>query len=272
MPPDRLPAAPVMALVLGALLLGSVAGCASSVKSPASPDLQRVYEAYHAGNHELAYALARDIAASGDGQTAKEAAYMAGMSAYQLGRSSQAEYYLSHAARSEDPALAADAKAGLGLVYLQQGRTVAAESQLREAAGKMTGQNRANAYFYAGLAQQRQGLWNEARASFIQARALSSDPVFREQCHQQLAYTGYTLQAGAFTQLTNAQRLAQQWNSRAQQAGLGLPRVVKAVGSDGKTLYLVQIGQFSTHNSAAAARARVGTGTTIIVPMQSPKP
>ncbi len=256
--------------ILLALTLLHTFGCAST-STPTSPvDLQPVYQAYHAGNHEQSYALAKQLAATGGEKLALEAAYMAGMSAYQLGQPQQAEYYLSYAARSENKALAADAKAGLGLVYLQQGRTQAAESTLRLAADKLTGQDRANAYFYAGLAQQRQGLWNQARASFTQARALSNDPAFKEQCNQQLSFTGFTLQTGAYSNLSNAQKQAQQLAQRTHSAWLDQPRIVTAStggGGDGRRLYLVQVGQFSTYASALSARQRLGISSAIITPM-----
>ncbi len=257
-----------MRFMRGCMLCGVcllITACASTSQPPA--DLQPVYQAYHAGNHEQAYALARQLAATGGEKVALEAAYMAGMSAYQLGRPQQAEYYLSYAARSDNKELAADAKAGLGLVYLQQGRAQAAESTLRLAADKLTGQDRANAYFYAGLAQQRQGLWNQARASFTQARALSNDPAFREQCNQQLAFTGFTLQTGAYSNLQNAQRQARQLANQTQKAWLDQPRIVTATGGDGRRLYLVQVGQFSTYASALSARQRLGSSSAIITPM-----
>lgn len=244
-------------------------GCTPAKQRNAAVDLGPVYQAYQTQDYERAYTLASTAAGQAGDLPAMEAAYMAGMSAYQLGRWHQAEHYLRYPAGYNDVRLAADAKAGLGLVYLQQGKLTQAEATLRDAAGNLSGQDRANAYFYIGLAQQRQGLWHQARTWFTQARALSKDADFVEQCNQQLAYTGYTLQTGAFTQQSNAQREAQKLAQQVQQAGLGLPRVVTATGADGKRLYLVQVGQFSTLASAANARARVGVGSAIVTPIAS---
>ena len=99
---------------------------------------------------------------------------------------------LTFAATTPDKALAADAKATLGLVFTQQGRFGLASDNLLEAAQAMKGQDRANAFYYGGIAQQKMGRWPESRNSLSEAMSNSRDPAFRRRGGARtLKITGY---------------------------------------------------------------------------------
>ncbi len=247
------------------LVLLAIVGCAAS---PArSQRLADANAAYRQGQHQQAYDQAVGLARTGSSAQRDEAAYLAGMSAKQLGRRAEAIRYLSRAARSSDRGLAADALSGLGLTYSEDGRYADAANALLRAADRYTGQDRAEALFYAAVAQQKLGRWAEARDNLVTARAASDNPAFIRQADQQLAVTGYTLQIGAFTDPANARRAAQAAAARALALRLGAPQLVAASDRYRRRLTLVQLGRFATFDSAQRARQAYGDPQAIVVPL-----
>ncbi len=228
-----------------------------------------VYSAYQSGDFAAAYQSASALASTRNGP-GRGAAYMAGMSAYRMGQLDNAEHYLRFAAQeSRDRKLAGDARAGLGLVALRRGDFRAAEAALLTACENLDGQDKANAYYFAALAQQRQGKSNDARANLTLARSLSGDGGFRQQIDEQLAVTGYTLQLGAFSNQANAETLARKALTWLEVTKVGQVRLVPAMAADGQRLYLVQVGQYSSHASAMEGRVKLGpmASSSIIVPL-----
>src|SRR5690606_32472204 len=196
--------------------------------------------AYDAGRYEQAYQQAARLSTT-NSPHATTAAYIAGMSAVQLERLQSASRYLQVAAQSDDPQLATDAKATLGLVYARLNRHDLAARTLVEAAGRLSGQDRANAYYYAALSEQKLGRWPQARTNLTLARAHSREDTFRQRVEEQLNVTGFTIQIGAFGSEDNAQKAAA---DVAQQAGtlrIGTPRIQQAATSEGQTMLLVQV-------------------------------
>ncbi|MEX0775982.1 MAG: tetratricopeptide repeat protein [Phycisphaeraceae bacterium] len=249
------------ALVLAGLL--SV-GCASS--RPAA--MPGIYQAYQQGDYAGAYAQAKSTAARHSGEGRREAVYMAGMSAYQLGKLDEARRYLAEAAGSSDAKLAGDANAGLGMVLLKQGRPDAAEDAFLAATKSLGAQDKAMAHYYAAVAQQKAGKVDQARANFTIARSLTADTNLRQSIHEQLGSVGFTIQVGAFAKQSNAQTQAQRVGLRSDR--VGTPQIVPAIDRDGRRLYLVQVGQFSTYDSALAGKSRLGglASSAIIVPLR----
>lgn len=255
--------------VLRSIVLCGIAllmfGCATSQPM----NMERSQSAYAAGDYATAYREAALVANDTRAPQAhrEEAAYLAGVSAYNTDRFYEAQRYFEQAARSRDANLAGDASAMLGLVHARLGRHALAARTLLEAAPKLQGQDRANAYFYAGIAQQRLGLFPESRTSLSLARSSSNDAAFRQRASEQMGVTGYTLQVGAFSKEDNARRTAATMAEQARDKQLGVPRVVPATGPDGSSLYLVQIGQFYSWPTAMAARNRIESTAAIIVPL-----
>ncbi len=252
---------------LALIAISLVGGCTTSQNQPG---MGGVYSAYQAGDFPIAYQRASALASS-RGSVGREAAYMAGMSAYRMGQLDRAEHYLRFAAQETlDRKLTGDAQAGLGLVALRRGDFRAAEIALLTASENLQGEDRANASYFAAVAQQRQGKTNDARANLTLARSLTSDADLRRQIDDQLSVTGYTLQLGAFSSQANAQAMAQRVSGQINLARVGALRVVRALSADGQRLYLVQVGQYSNHASALEGRARLGSisASSIIVPMQ----
>ena len=240
------------------------AGCAA--QGPVG--MERIHSAYRRGQYTAAFRWAQKEVLTGPVVLKDQAAYMAGMSAYQRGDVVTAQRCLGDATRSSEPALAGDAFVMLGLISAGQDRHEAAAKAFLSAAQRLVpGQDRANAYFYAATAQQCLGRWNEARVNLGLARANSHDSGFRDRVVQELQVTGFTLQTGAFGDWANAHRAAEQLLPKTAKLKVGRPWLVPAVDRHNQNLFLVQIGQFSSHASAQAVRARLADSAAMIVPL-----
>ena len=254
----------LLALLATACLTG---GCEMLQPTP----IQAVYDAYHVDDYGRSLNLASRIVSSGPGvagqRTVEEAAYMAGISAYQLGRAPTAVRYFSIAAQSRDRLLAADAQSHLGLIYAQQGRHDRAATQLLAAATTLTGQARAEAYFQAGLSQQKLGRWAHARTSLSLARSHSNDPTFRAMCPDQLSVSSCPLHPGAYHNPDLAENHARQLLADTAELNVGHPWIAYDVSSDNRQLAFVLMGNYSSYDIALDARQRIGSTSAIIVPL-----
>jgi tetratricopeptide (TPR) repeat protein len=252
------------ALLVACLL--SAGGCHQELRPY---QLAEASAAYQAGEFEQAFRDASAVADFRRAENRDEAALVAGMAARQLDNPRRAERYLLQAAFSDDGSIAGEALASLGLMYAEREEYDRSADALLKAAPRLTGQDRANAYFYAAIAQQKMGQWAQARTNLVLARAASADSGFRERVNEQLAVVGYTLQLGAYRDPANAQRRADELSEQADAANLGRPRVAQTTDRAGATLSVVQVGQFSTFQSAMQARDALGINEVVIVPLAS---
>lgn len=252
------------AVVLGVCVLGTVAGCQ---QTKSNNNLTEIRTAYDARDYAKAYELGT-WASRGTGPAAQQGAYMAGMSAYKLEKNRDAINYLTFAATSTDKSMAGDALATIGLIYAQQNNHRQAADHFMNAASRLTGQPQANAYFYAAVSQQKIGRWADARAHLSLARNISSDADFKEQVDDQFSVTGYSLQVGAYSEVSNAQKVANRWATKVQPFRIGQPRLVTQTTADGKTVTAVQVGQFSSYATALMARQDLADQSIIVVPLR----
>lgn len=222
-------------------------------------------DAYRAGQYRTAYELSAPIADDIYHDERTDGAYIAGLSAKQLGQLSAANRYLNYAMRNtKDASLRTDAAASLGMVYAQQSNYEMAASTLLWAAERMEGEDQARAYYNAGIAQQKLGYWSQARTTLILARGKTGDATLKQLIDQQIAVTGWTLQVGAFSQPELARKQAQDVAAKAQSLGLGLPRLVPGSASDGTPMTFVHVGQFTSYQSANRFRDQIGAPGVII--------
>jgi len=256
-------------LLLLLVSLSAAVGCAGGAGSRGGPagggagSLAAANEAYRAGDYAKAYRAAAPLA-DARGPTGAEAAYLAGLSARRLHRDAAAERHLLRATRAGDDALAADAGAALGLMYSEQARYASAVRVLEPAAGGLEGEDRAQAYYYLAAAQQKLGRTAEARTHFRLARKTTRDAALRDAIDRQMAATGWTVQTGAYRDADNARDAARTLAARVRGAA---PRRVTADDGRGGTLHLVQIGTFTTHDSARRFAAQLGRDA-VIVPIE----
>lgn len=272
--------AQMIALSFAALSVLPLAGCRSSgLKGTAlegtiadqgpTGTVDQATAAYRNGQYDLAYQVAAPIADDRYADNRIDAAYIAGLAGKQLGYLEASARYLNQALKSKDEALKTDAAATLGMVYSQQGNYKAAADTLNWAAPRLSGEDAAQAYYYAGIAQQKMGYWSQARTTLILARGASADAAFRQQVEQQIAVTGWSLQVGAFSDSALARDQAEQVAQRAQSMGLGLPRLVPGRAADGTPMTFVHVGQFTSYQSANRYRDQLGATGVIIRAMST---
>jgi len=242
------------------------AGCKGPDMGPSPTELAQ--SQFQAGDYARAQATAARAAVTAGGTQRGLANYIAGISAYRLDNMTTAERYLRVAAQSRDASLAADASSTLGLIYSRNGRYAEAAAAFQRGAGLQDGEDKAQAYFYAGVAQQKLGQWPQARTSLLLARRSTRDPGFVQRIDEQLSVTGYTVQVGAFANRSNADQLAAKYAGRAASSNLGSVIVTPSVDSRGRPMNLVQVGRYATFGAANSARSQLGDFNAVIVPLQ----
>lgn len=227
--------------------------------------------AYDRGEYVTAYRTAIRVANRQNNPDRHLAAYIAGMSTWKLRDYTNAAFYLDSAKQAADPQLAADAQAALGLVHAETGQHDKAVAELLAAAPNLTGNDRANAYLFAAISQQKLGQRTSARTNLLLAQRYATDAAIRDQVNELLGVTGYTLQTGAFTKDQNARKAAQELAAKAQPLNIGRTRIL-AITRDGRQFYRVQIGQFVSTEAANRARNTLKSATgleSIITPLSA---
>jgi tetratricopeptide (TPR) repeat protein len=248
------------------LWVGAVTGCAASNGGVGGDALASAKASYQAGQYEQAYRLAVSRT-QGDGRTAAQAAYLAGMSAQKLRRVDDAERYLRQASQGTDAGVAGDAMVALGLLYAEHGRHAQAAATFLAVAPRLTGDGRAQAYLHAALSQQKLGQFAQARTNLSLAMGATQNPALRARISDVMAVTGYTLQVGAFGDQARALAAAQAIAPRAVQLNLGQPVLAPRTDATGRTLTAVQLGSFATFDAANRAKAQLGDASAVIVPL-----
>ncbi|MCH8342494.1 MAG: SPOR domain-containing protein [Planctomycetes bacterium] len=239
------------------------AGCKST---PRAAELDQAVGDYQAKRYAMAQKRAVRVQRSLRGPRGGDAAYLAGLCAYQLGDLGQAEQWLTTAARSSHRLTVGKAKAALGLVLMDQHRPHEAAGRLKEAAGILVGVDARLAAYHAAMAYQQAG--DEASAdrwfkvaggdAGIDATDAASRPIL------------FTLQAGAFRHRRHAERVAGDVSRVAMHYGLSAARIVPSRDQRGQTLYLVQFGRFRSRSAAAAARSDLGKLQYIVALLTTP--
>jgi tetratricopeptide (TPR) repeat protein len=234
------------------LLIASGCETTGGTKGPTGDLMSRAVADYEAGRYETASGGAEEVMRSASGPQLENAAYLAGLSAYRLGRSDQAERRLMTAAGSNRPETAGKAKAMLGIIRLDQNRPREAIDLFEAAAGMLTGSDAERAREHAQLARSRAGEPDSPGIHHYASAAGAGQ---------------FALQVGAFRDADGAGRAAREAQTIADRAGLGPVRIVPGTDEQGGRLYLVQFGRFASRGAAATARAEIGTLEYIVAPL-----
>lgn len=260
----------------GLLLIVSttLAGCNGGSQA----GLQRALADYNAQRYSEAHERAAKISQSAPTGRREEAAYLAGLSAYQMGRNDEAERQLVIGSAATDLQTAAKARAMLGQVRLDQQRPREAASLLAEASRGLDGPDAQKAAYNAGIAYQRLGDNNAAQQWLATANGESPVQITpAKQSGRSSVAAGtrgrplsepasFTLQVGAFRERKRAQQAAEDAQKLASRDGLGQVRITPRQDERGRAIYVVQFGWFPTRDSAAAARAKLGRLEYIVAP------
>ena len=262
----------VLPCLLALVLSGLTAGCSSSHRPAATFD--EALSLYESGHYAAARRTAERVASAGPPHDRAPASYLAGVSAYQLGAYADAEPHLLAAASGTDRTTAGRARAQLGLIRMQQRRPDEAARLFEEASYHLEGDDARQAARHASLAHEAAGhpelarRWSD-KASGLRTSAVSPS---HHPAPTVAALGGgtFTLQVGAFSDRARAERAARDAEPVASQYALGEVRITERRGPAGRTLHLVQVGQFTTHKAAARARTRMGRLDYIVASVVGP--
>jgi tetratricopeptide (TPR) repeat protein len=233
------------------LVVAVMVGCAPKEPPPTIVD---AVNAYRGGQYEAAYEQSAKLA-HGAGST-DQAIYMAGMSAYRLGRDDEALRHLGKLTDHKDDGMAGPANATIGLIMAKRGQHDRALRYFEQAVPRLKGNDQAQAQYHMGLTLQRLGKWAQARPPLILAASNATDADLKAAAEHRVRTAGFTLQFGAFRVQKSAQEQARNVSPLTQRAGIGPARVVSQQHR-GHTLYHVQAGTFGTHEAALHARQRL---------------
>lgn len=262
-------------------LTGTFAGCATTEKGPegsslsavrmaSSRELASAVEDYREARYQQAFDRARTLARASQPPLREQAAWVAGLAAYQMGNLDEAELQFMTAARSEEPRLRTDTKIMMGDIRVLQNRWFDAARFYREAVDGLVGEERSRVLGYAevsaaraheraaglastGVAGSHGGSGGAAAAPGQGASGLTAARGASRAGSDGLL----TLQAGAFQSEQNARRRANEIAPQARSAGLGDPRVVHIRDASGREYWTVQVGSFASRESAESAKARM---------------
>ncbi|MDY7110080.1 MAG: SPOR domain-containing protein [Planctomycetota bacterium] len=244
--------------LLAGLAMFLLSGCEST---PQAGSLDAAILSYEAGRYTLAHRQAGQAMHSAGAIERERATYLAGLSAYRLGRLDEAERLLLTAARSADAAMAAKARAGLGLIRLDQDRPAEAARLFQQAEADLSGADARQAARYADAACLQAGLPapHPAHASPRVGRSTALETASNDA-------TTFALQVGAFRDRRRAERAAAGADPVADEGGLGRVRIIPRFDDRGRRLYVVQLGSFTSRREAAAVRTRLRHSEYIVVP------
>lgn len=259
----------ITAVIIVTALVWCLIGC----EAERSSRLESANQAYQRGDFGSALHQSRTIVDQSLAQdssrklkgTSADAAYLAGISANRARDPVAAERYLTLASNSSESRIVGDASVELGLLYSEQARHDRAAAAFTRAAENLTGQDRALASHYAGIAYQKLGQWTIANTHFSRALSYSAiDPNFRTRVSQQMGYNAFTVQIGAFESQANAMTEAARYAQRTQSLQLGQPQIMVA-SHQGRQMYLVWAGRFNSFSGASAAKTRIGAPNGLVI-------
>lgn len=246
--------------ILVVLLAVTAVGCNEASKAT----LNTANTAYHAGRFRQSLEEAGAISRRSTGDELAQARYLAGLSAYRLGRDAEAEAYLAPLTACRDTEIAGSANATLGLIHASRNDDTQAVRYFEPAVDKLRGADAARAHYHMALSLQKLGQWASAKTHLDRALAGSRDAALRKVIMQRAAARAFTIQLGAYGQRKNADAKVREMGQACGRAGIASPQIVLSV-DEGKTLYLVQVGRFDTYGAASLALRKLRTRDAWIV-------
>ena len=256
------------------LVLVTLTACGAPKKGPnASAEksgpttLLDAVNAYRAGQYETAYQQSSKLA-NAPGAT-DQAVYMAGMSAYRLGKDDEALRYLGKLTDHKDETISGPANATIGLIMAKRGNHDRALHYFDTAIPKLKGNDQAQAYYHMAISEQKLGKWAEARPHLTLAAARATNADLKAAVENRMRTAGFTLQFGAYKVQKSAEQRAKEISMLTERAGVGTAKVVP-VTEGGQALYHVQAGAFGTHEAALNAKKRLNRSDVSVEQLSGP--
>lgn len=241
-------------------------------------------QAFEEKRYSQAYDQAVEVATQQRGSTQQQAALIAGLSAQAMNRNADAVRWLAPLRTSSDSIIAGQAHAAMGLIAQERGGHEEASQSLLIASQKLKGDEGARAALYAGDSLRTMGKAADAQQAYERAQSMvqtdsglrmmigdrlrGGSPTLvatRPSVPSGLGATTFaesaggevlTVQIGAYAHQSTAQlqvnRLANRYNVR-----------VVPILRDGKRLYAVRVGKFSSRSTAENLKKEIG-GTAIV--------
>ncbi|QQE10250.1 SPOR domain-containing protein [Planctomycetota bacterium] len=258
---------PLLMLTTAILFTGCIAVPETDNATPLT--IKQMNNAYEAKQFQQAYKHALVLMKDHDPDYRALAYYTAAKCNMKLNNNPQALTFMTQASQSaKDKLLLADSYAELGIIYGRMNKNAeAAANYLKAAKTYPQGKERANAYYYAGISQQKMGQLAEAKKSFFLARSSNANMQLLQQINSRISVNGYTIQIGAYSSKVNAIKAAQEVSLRSMTMNHGKPKIAEIADKDNKTVYRVQIGSFSSYKSANYAKRLLGVSDAIVVPL-----
>lgn len=254
----------------------SLSGCGSKEKTG---DMNAAVADFNSGRYAQSREAANQAMNTSTGTAKDEATYLAGLSAYQLGDTDEAERRWIVSANSSNEETAANSKAMLGQLKLDQNRPREAAELLSDAATHLQGEDAKQAAHRAGLAYQEAGDQANAQkwlamggqsSAFRQTATASSSSLSKSSPNSKpvsaASPNGYALQVGAFNEISRARRAAQDAERLAKKQGVGPVKMFSKHDDRGRRFFIVQLGNFTTRDEATAARTKLGKLEYIVAP------
>ena len=217
-------------------------------------------EAYEAGQLEVARAKAVPLVQA-SGPRSDEAAWIVGLCDYREGNLASAESRFRYVTTGTDRPLAAQARVMLGQIELAQGQPSQCLASLARAWSDLPETHHRRAAELGVTAAEAlddpraEDLWL-SRMPAATSRTTSQMISLRER---------FTLQAGAFRNRDGAESAKVQLEEQPGINKLGTANIRTRTDRRGDTLYLVQIGSFSTRSAADAARRGMDAVEFVVV-------
>lgn len=278
--PSRVPARSIVQSALVGIALVALALLPACVTGPsATASIDRAIADYDAGRFAAAFSEAERAASRGGDAIARdEAAYLAGLSAFRLGRDVDARRWLTTSSTSADAWLAGQSLVTLGSVESRGGDDRAAARAFVRAAERLPDPDEAaRARAAAGWAYRALGDDANAKDQFALAKVpaggpspsalpprtslpASDTPPLVDRPSIPPPPTGaFTIQAGAFRDSDRARSRAAEIAGRARELGLGSPAVRSKRSATGAEMWVVQVGRFADRASAEKIKTKLGS-------------
>lgn len=241
-------------LALSALLL--LVACEST--PPTRSALTLASARYEAGDFNRARDLAEPLLSQSQPQ-ADEAAWIVGLCDYRQEKFNDARKQFRFVTSGPDRALSAQARVMLAQIDLAEGQPSLSLTSLTRAWPDLPAPHQRRA---AELAVSAAQALNDTRS---EDRWLARMPAAPSRTTPEMTAIRdrYTLQAGAYRNRSGAESLQSTLND--QNTLLGDATIRTRTDRRGQTLYLVQIGSFTTRAAANAARGHVQKSDLVVV-------
>jgi septal ring-binding cell division protein DamX len=236
----------------------TISGC-----GPKAVSMEPAVRAYEQGQWSTARTLSAAVRDRSEGTRRAEAAYLGGLSAFQLDLLPEAASEFTTARHGDDRMVAAMASAMLGQVRLRQGRPTEAAELLAGAWGLLPSDQKDDAAAYAAAAYQAAG--NTTASQRWEAKAHGNHAIIDADRQPQ---GQFALQLGAWRAHDLATSAARNVLATVASSGLGPPRVCVRKDAVGQSLFVVQIGAFATRTAAAKAKERLPIASNVVVWIQ----